>query len=34
MGYLSSLDFLDKNADKIAHPKGTQGSASAFASMY
>jgi Proteasome activator pa28 beta subunit len=33
-GYVSALDFLEKNATKIAQPKGSQGSGSHFSSMY
>lgn len=33
-GYLSALDFIDKNQEKIAMPKGSRGSASAYSSMY
>jgi Proteasome activator pa28 beta subunit len=33
-GYVSALDFLEKNSTKIAQPKGSQGSGGHFSSMY
>lgn len=33
-GYMAALDFLTKNAEKIALPKGEKGSSSAYSSMY
>ena len=33
-GYITAADFLEKNSEKIAQPKGSPGSGSAFHSMY
>ena len=33
-GYAMAADFLEKNKEKIAEPKGSPGSGSAFSSMY
>jgi hypothetical protein len=33
-GYVSALDYLEKNATKLAEPKGSQGSGGHFSSMY
>lgn len=32
--YMASVDFADKNADKLASPKGSNGSGSTYSSMY
>lgn len=34
IAYMASLDFMEKNSEKIALPKGEKGSGSAFSSMY